>query len=171
MKFEQKIVIDLEEFFCKGQFDFLKLGQTKEWILNNFPNPDGLESNHSIFQDDVWRYGNIELHFHQEKLFLIFSDYINELDGGSSLELKKWFLNEKGHHTLSKVLDQMNQKHIDFHKKTNHQLKTVSLTLSSGVKLGFGLHENDEETYDEYLKRASSTNQSQYQLISFCLVK
>ena len=63
MKLKGKINIDFEEFFTTGKFDFLKLGKTKEWILNNFPDPDGFDEYPEIYKDDIWRYGNIELHF------------------------------------------------------------------------------------------------------------
>ena len=40
MKLKTPIEIDFLGFFKTGKFDCLKLGQSKEWILNNFPNPD-----------------------------------------------------------------------------------------------------------------------------------
>lgn len=93
MKLSDTIKIDLLEFFKTGKFDYLKLGLTKEWIINNFPDPDGMSK--SCYKHPIWRYGNIELHFHDDQtLFLIYSDYIDTLDGGKSLRLNKWILEE-----------------------------------------------------------------------------
>lgn len=76
MKLKDPIQVDLLEFFRIGKFDYLKLGQTKEWIINNFPDPDGM--NTDTYESPIWVYGNIELHFNDdETLYLIYSDYID----------------------------------------------------------------------------------------------
>ncbi len=172
MKLKGKINIDFEEFFTTGKFDFLKLGKTKEWILNNFPDPDGFDEYPEIYKDDIWRYGNIELHFNNEELFLIFSDYINDLDGGDSLNLKKWFLENPEKLKLSDVISELNSKHVDFLKSTNKTGQTtVNLELESGVGLGFYLEEKSGEDYDEFLLRCKNTNQNEFNLGSFSLMK
>lgn len=172
MILKEKLNIDLEVFFATGKFDFLKLGKTKEWIINNFPDPDGFDENPAIFKDDIWTYGNIELHFNNDELFLIFSDYINDLDGGNSLELKKWFLENTKKLKLSDVISELNNKHIDFQKRTNKiGPLTVSLELESGVNLGFLLEENSDEDYKDFLERCKKTNHDQYKLGSISLIK
>lgn len=172
MKLKEKINIDFEEFFTIGKFDFLKLGKTKEWIINNFPDPDGYEEHPEIYKASIWTYGNIELHFNDDELFLIFSDYINELDGGDSLELKKWFLENTEKLKLSDIISQLNSKHIDFQKRTNNiGQTTVNLELQSGVNLGFYLEENTDEDYEIFLERCKRTNQNEFKLGSFSLMK
>ena len=171
MKLKEKVIIDFEAFFTFGKFDFLKLGKTKEWILNNFPDPDGFDENPDIVQYDIWLYGNIELHFNKDKLFMIFSDYINKLDGGNFLKLKKWFLKDSELLKLSDVIDHLNEKHIDFSKKKNHIVKSsVMLKLQSGVELSFHLDQRyDEENEEEFLKRCLNTNHNEFNLSSFHL--
>jgi hypothetical protein len=81
MKLTDPINIDLLEFFKTGKFDYLKLGQNKKWILDNFADPDEVFQNN--YEAPIWLYGNVELHFrNDETLFLIYSDYIDSLDGG-----------------------------------------------------------------------------------------
>ncbi|BDD12088.1 hypothetical protein FUAX_45200 (plasmid) [Fulvitalea axinellae] len=123
-----------------------------------------------MFKDDIWTYGNIELHFNNDELFLIFSDYINELDGGNSLELKKWFLENTEKLKLSDIISQLNSKHVDYQKVTNIGL-SVNLELESGVSLGFLLEENLDEEYEDFLERCKKTNQDEYRLGSFSLLK
>src|SRR5689334_18675877 len=99
MKLSDPIKIDLLEFFKTGKFDYVKLGQSKEWIVNNFPDRD--DATDYNYNDPIWRYGNIELHFRDdETLHLIYSDYIDTLDGGPSLRFDKWILNEPENLTL-----------------------------------------------------------------------
>lgn len=70
MDIKDKIKIDFLEFFKFGKFDFIKLGQTKEWILNNFPEPDSRFDSEMLKNGcDIWTYGDIEFHFTGQELF------------------------------------------------------------------------------------------------------
>jgi hypothetical protein len=40
MRPDKKIEIGIFYFFKYGKFDCVKLGQTKEWFLDNFPDAD-----------------------------------------------------------------------------------------------------------------------------------
>src|SRR5688572_27353657 len=119
MKLLHTIKIDLLDFFKTGKFDYLKIGKSKEWILNNFPNPDGFEDyREQLLNGDIWHYGNVELHFDKDILFLIFSDYLHDLSGGDSIEISKWILNEPDRMNLDYVMSQLNAERIDFEKKS-----------------------------------------------------
>ena len=69
MQLQHRITIDLLEFIQSAKFDYIKLGQTKEWILNNFPDPDGLQDSAEVYDNPIWWYGNIELHFNGQEVF------------------------------------------------------------------------------------------------------
>ncbi len=172
MRLKEKLVIDFKQFFKFGKFDFIKLGKTKEWVIHNFPDPDGYLDHSSVFKDDIWRYGNIEFHFHQEELFLIYSDYVDTLAGGDSLELEKWFLSKPTQFDLLCVMRFLNEERVDFAKKTSTAIpSSVVLELTSGVDLGFALEEEEEEDYLAYCNRSKSEDQSKFRLISFSLMR
>lgn len=143
MKMARKIPIDMRDVLRTGRFDCLQIGQTKEIILHNFPDPDawGGSSEQSVIIEGspIWRYGNIELHFDGPRLFLIFSDYLDELQGGESLAVDPWFLHRPEKMTLLEVIRTLNDERIDFTKKTrNHgESEDVTLVLASGVALQF----------------------------------
>ncbi len=173
MKLNKKVIIDFEAFFIKGKFDVLKLGQTKEWILNNFPNPDGFDECSQIVNENLWTYGNIELYFHEDKLYQIFSDYLHYeihhgVKGGESLTLKKWFLEEKNNITFLKVLLILNDYKINYQKQQDKISGNIELKLESGVILGFVVTMNDEESYQEYLERSEIESHNKYELWYFC---
>lgn len=161
MKLAQPISINFLEFFKTGKFDYLKLGQTKEWVLNNFPDPDGDFEKKVYLKNDfnIWQYGDIELHFEDDTLSCIFSDYWYEwkLSGGKHLELEKWIFEDISKLSLRVVLEALNSENIDYKKKTD-QLG-VLLRLKSGVELTFE-NINDIEGLD--------TNN--YHISSFVLV-
>jgi len=86
---ERPVVVDLYDFIIKGAFDCIKIGQTKEWILNNFPDPDDVENGfHMTKKGSIWTYGNIEFHFSDNILFLIFCDNFSTFDEGC--DAKSW---------------------------------------------------------------------------------
>ncbi len=78
MECRAPIHISIYNFMMFGKFDSIEIGQTKEWILNNFPNPDDRIVQKRGQGFDIWRYGTIEFHFVGEELVLIFSDSIGE---------------------------------------------------------------------------------------------
>lgn len=161
MKLPQKIEIYLKDFLIKGKFDHLKLGKTKEWVLNNFPDPDGFPNS---IKDNIWQYGSFELYYTDNKLHQIYTDYIDDLNGGDSLKIDKWIFEKSDQLTLSYLISQFNQYHIDFQKTTNCQI--VTLKLSSGVRLGFSLEEKTDESIQEYDERYLSTTQDNFKLMA-----
>jgi hypothetical protein len=171
MKLSDPIKIDLLEFFKTGKFDYLKLGQTKEWILNNFADPDEVYQNN--YDAPIWRYGNIELHFrNDETLFLIYSDYIDTLEGGPSLHLDKWILNEPEKLTLEYVIRHLNKERVSFklEHKTDSQgfVGTNIELLESKVLLGFAPEETEEDI-DEFLARCITEDSNTFKMVSFSL--
>ena len=138
---DKKIDIDFYGFFKTGEFAGLKFGLTKAQVLENFPVPDGYTSLDYVDNEisDIWNYGNIELHFYRNELSLIFSDYIqNFLDGGTSLTLNKWILENPENLSLIQVISELNQNLIDFTKVSVPQYGFVELLIkSSQVVLTF----------------------------------
>ncbi|MCA9705594.1 MAG: hypothetical protein KDK70_07095 [Myxococcales bacterium] len=140
MKLPTKVRIDLLEFLRTGHFDCLRLGQTQEYILHNFPDPDDFDA--SWLTDprssrlSIWRYGNVELHFEGPRLFLVFSDYLDSLTGGPSLDIDPWILARPEPVGLLDVIRELNRERIDFCKERG-SVGIVVVRLSSGVTLHF----------------------------------
>ena len=146
MKLNNKVEISIFDFFKHGKFDYIKLGQTKEWILDNFPDPDGQNKYRS---GDIWQYGNIEFHFSENKLFLIFSDRLDNFNGGENLLVNNWILDEDDS-SLIHILRILNENDIDYKKKT-FNTNTIKVTLESGVTLDFyNLDEVKNENINNY---------------------
>ena len=170
MKLRDKLHIDIEEFFSTGKFDHLKLGKSKEWVINNFPDPDGYDDEEDILNDDIWTYGNVELHFYKEELVLIYSEGITNLNGGDSIDIRKGILGSDRECDLNRIMSYLNQRHIDFRKKThNVGSYSIDLILESGVKLAFQLEQNDIEGHEMFLERCKTTNQDDFKLVTFSL--
>jgi hypothetical protein len=153
MKFDKKIEINIFDFFKYGKFDYIKLGQTKEWILNNFPDADSQYENKPF---DILKYGNIEFHFHKNILFLIFSEEFDDFNGGKNLIIDKWILANPNELKLLNVLKKLNENNIDYEKKEDNL--GIKLKLESGIELTF------ENTND-----IEKLNKNYYELTTFGL--
>lgn len=73
MKFNHKIDIDIFEFFVNGKFDCIELGQSQEWITNNFPKPKQTSASQRI-----WQYDDMELYFKNKQLTAIYCDKLGQ---------------------------------------------------------------------------------------------
>ncbi len=172
MTLQTQLEIDLLAFIKTSRFDYVRLGQTKEWLLNNFPDPDG--SYEDFYESPIWFYGNIEFHFSKDdNLFLIFCDHLDSLDGGKSLKLDKWIFNKSENLTLENVTYQLAKE------KIGYQLEYITIQgftsalvqiITSKVKLKFVLPETEEEDFANYLERTNTENSNLYQLVSFSLI-
>lgn len=154
MEFNHKIEIDLLGFLKTGKFDYLKIGQTREWFVNNFPNPDNFTEgdNWKTGRFEIFKYGDIEIHFKDDKLFLIHADYFKVIDGGPSLELKRWIFKK---HSLKLnllyVSSELLKEVVDFQVKFDKKSDLAIITTSGKVKLYF-----ENNGLDNYLFNAMS---------------
>lgn len=147
MKINHRIEIDLLEFTRSGKFDVLKNGQTREWVLNNFPDPDDFENGESWRKGEfeIFNYGDFELHFSHDILFLIFADFAGKIDEGKSLTFSnKWIFEEDtAKLNLPYVINELLKEKIDFSTKRNDDLNSITLKTTGDVKIHF---EADEST-------------------------
>lgn len=158
--------IDLLKFFKTGQFDCIKLGQTKELILNNCPPPDDYGIGVTIKDALIWYYGGIELHFNKlRQLFLIYSDDLKYIKSTNAIKIDKWILSSNRVLTLQSVIRHLNNEKIDFTKHTNNHFVDepfIELVLQkSEIKLKF-------LSVDE---KGAVTNPNLYRLFSFSIMK
>jgi hypothetical protein len=153
MKFDKKIEISIFDFFKYGKFDCITLGQTKEWISNNFPDADSEYQNEAFC---ILKYGDIEFHFHKNILFLIFSEEFDNFNGGKNLIIDKWILEKPKELKLLNVLAKLNENDIDYEKREDNL--GIKLKLESGIELTFE-NNNDIE----------NLNKNHYELTTFGL--
>jgi len=158
MKLRSPIEIDVLEFFRSAKFDCLKLGESRDFVLKNFPEPESdWDADLQSGGFDIWTYGNIELHFEKDELILIFSDDLRDLHGGKDLRVNRWILDDPAKLNLAYVLHTLNEEKIDY-KKQSDALGVV-VRLASGVELTF-----------ENIDDAEGVSPNNYQMTSFGLV-
>ncbi len=147
----KKVVVDLKRFLLRGEFDCLKLGQSKEWILENFVKPDkkytDKQSGISILS-----YGSVELHFKDNVLFMIYSDaWFDVFLNAKNIKYKKWIFKNISQLTLGFITGVLNDKKINYSVEFDKKLNSVTIYISqSAVSLCFGEFENDKLVPNDY---------------------
>ena len=69
MRYHFPISVDMFDFLTTGRFDYLEIGQTAEMILQMFPAPECVPKGLLVKKGwNIWLYGNIELHFSDDRL-------------------------------------------------------------------------------------------------------
>jgi hypothetical protein len=121
----------MEEFIKKGKFDCIQIGQTKEWILHNFPDPDHDYS--MSYKDTIWSYGSFEFFFQKNQLVSIYCEDL-ALNVPGSLKIDKWIFDEPM--TLIQFIRVLNRNRISFNL-THSNLPPEILILTSNVRLCF----------------------------------
>ena len=130
--------VSMLAFFQTGLFGNLTLGKTKEWVRDNFSFPDGDPSLKAHKRANIWLYGNIEFHFHENELYLIHCDHVSTLNGGHKIDLDKWIFEDPTVLYLPHITKALTKQQIAFSSREVPHFQQIELTLMpSKVKLFF----------------------------------
>jgi hypothetical protein len=144
MKLNHKIKINLLDFIKSGKFEFVTIGQNKEWLAANFPDPDFKTKPKN--NSSCWGFGKIEFWFVDDELDMIFTDHLEYLNAGNAIELDKSIFNDQTKNKLKYVQSKLTQFDIDYHIRHDSNLEQIILTVAhSNVKLGFGFYDEQIE--------------------------
>jgi hypothetical protein len=127
--------IHILDFIKNGTFGGILVGDTKKEIINKISIPDDYAGK-SLEKAKIWRYGNIEFHFYEQKLHFIFSDYLEKLEGGSKFVLDRWIF-DKQQVSLQNVMDSLEKEGVNYSKSLNVLNQIELKILESKVKLIF----------------------------------
>lgn len=130
------------EFLKFGKFDFIELGQSKEWILRNFTDPDDFNIDTFLKPTiSIWQYGKFEFHFSKNQLYMIFSDHFQsnykgeQFNAGESIAVQPWIFENPAQLTLNFVMQIFVTENIDFEKITTPH--NIMIKTQGGVRLYF----------------------------------
>ena len=165
MKLNHKITINLSKVFSTGKFDYIQIGKSKDWILQNFATPDNTIDGENLETSTIWRYGDLEFYFEGSFLVQIYTDYIESLDGGESLIIDKWILATPSLLTVDYFCQKLLKEGIDYQLKISNNgiLKQVSIRL---IKASVHLIFHPTNISDE----KTNNHPNQYRLSAFSLL-
>lgn len=139
------IKASLKEFFHKGMIGPIELGISQEKLQAFLGAADhvGGISRRNI-SPTIFKYGDIEFHFEDDFLSLIFMDDFDVPSGGRVIELDPWIV--KGGLAPSEMEQRLDLIHITHERITNSWSKEgyVNIIVGVGVVMSF------VETVQEY---------------------
>ena len=115
---------------------------SREEVINTFPLPEYFEDEEVRKSDKIWVYGNIELYFEDDRLEMIFTDYVGEIDGGPQLDIDKWIFEDGCIPNIDEVVNLFLDERIEFSTKFNFKDQVTIEVSNSLVSLDFS---NDNE--------------------------
>lgn len=160
------IKVTLKDFILNGKFDCLKLGVSKSWLQFNFAEPDDILAGETFKTSPIWRYGNLELHFKDDLLHFIFSDYVEDLFGGEKVNIDKWILRNRQQTKMVEWIVELNRNVKNFRVVHLPELEQSSLIIEQDDKTVFKLRFISPECY---LESSERKNPTEYILGSICL--
>ena len=88
-----KITVSMQDFLRTGEFGPVRLGMLRGQIRSLLGEPEDWgpspRAKHNV---GIWKYGDIEFHFNEDVLWLLFADDIGTLDGGKAIDFDPWVL-------------------------------------------------------------------------------
>lgn len=129
-----------------GRLGSLGCGITQAEIQAILGSPQLWGPQQSAKQARIWRYGDVEFHFDNWRIWLIFSDHNNLTNGGSSLQLDPWII-RRGM-ARDELADGLDYQGIQF-TITRPQYDVSQRLLQTEAGLVFTFFEPPEETWDE----------------------
>ena len=127
----------LKEFIEKGNLGLLNLGMKRLEIEQQLGKPEDWEVGKNDYQQsNIWKYGDIELHFKKDKLEMIFMDNFTNLAGGKNIKLDCWIIN--GKLTYQKAQQHFLSSSISFSTKSDvYNENGIFLVSSCNTILAF----------------------------------
>ncbi len=85
--------VSLREFARTGAFGSVMPGTVRSDVFRLLGQPSdwGLPPK-KLNTAEIWKYGDIEIHFFRDSVWMIFTDYFDVPRGGDSFELDPWIL-------------------------------------------------------------------------------
>ena len=140
IELKNPIDVSLRDLILNEHFECARLGVSKEWLSKNFPEPDNYMADETAETSNIWQYGNLEFHFHEDILYMIFTDYVESVDGGPKLNLDSWNLKSGQPTYFLDWIQLLTQEQRDFkiiQKPIIDQTHIVLKDENEGPKLSF----------------------------------
>lgn len=130
------ILVSLRTFLETGEFGQIRLGMSRQQILDSLGHPDTWNKM-TPQEATIWKYGSIELYFPAkvDSIFMIFCDNLNPLTGGENIDLQTWLLSPDW--TLTEAVATLQSEGLIFTQTVEPITGAHLLRLASGVELSF----------------------------------
>lgn len=145
-KMRDTIRVSLEDFIGTGLFGPLEPGVPRAKVEAWLGPPDNWDGGAYQYQSAaIWKYGDVEFHFDNELLWMIFLDSFGLPGGGSQRDLEPWIISDQL--TCAQAEQQLVLAGITYRKEDfPYNENGVRLITSAHVTLSFASADAEEPT-------------------------
>jgi hypothetical protein len=129
------MLICLRDFIATGAFGPLSLGANREEVKSAFGVPPTWSTESACERAAIWKYGDIEFHFDNDRLWLIFADDFDQPRGGASLQIEAWIVRRDL--SLAAAETALQGAGIAFGRQPAPDREGITLLSTAGVALSF----------------------------------
>lgn len=108
------IKVSLRDWAATGRFGPLEIGDSRGRVEAVFGAPSDWMNGYPASTSPIWKYGDIEFYFDQDRLWMIFADDFRELKG-AGFDLDAWVLN--GSARVEDVAEALKREKILFSRR------------------------------------------------------
>ncbi len=87
----------MQDFLRTGAFGSINLGISRDDLWSHLGEPEnwslGPGKRSAASRAAIWKYVDVEFHFSEDRLLLVFADHVERLDGGRAINVGLWILN------------------------------------------------------------------------------
>lgn len=127
----------LKEFIQSGSLNSLEVGMSRAAVEQSLGAPPSWEARARGYRKaDIWKFGDIELYFQDDVLWMIFADDFEVPNGGSQIELDAWII--RGELTQAQAEQHLAAEGIRYRQEAfPYNDNGVHLVADSGTVLAF----------------------------------
>ncbi len=140
------VKVSLQEFLQDGSFGAIKLDASRKAVEQAIDLPPdwdaGAQHPHTA---SIWKYGDLEFHFENDMLTMIFMDDFDVPHGGRQINVAPWIINKQL--TSSQAEQRLTTARVSYRQKPFPYAENgLHITTSAGTVLAFSAEGKDPPT-------------------------
>ena len=135
------LCVSMQEFLRTGDFGPLRPGDARQKLLDVLGEPESWGTQMDWPKASIWKYGDIGFHMPErgdgdDRLWLIFADHIETLQGGQAIDLDAWVVDSDT--LLEEFKTEMTRAGIGFEPMDWPWSDEITMfRTASGIDVGF----------------------------------
>ncbi len=138
--------VSLKDFISGGPFGPVDVGMIRSKVQDAFGVPVDWEDEAPTYKKaNIWKYGDVEFYFQDDKLWMIFISEFEVPDGGDQIELDAWGLT--GQFTRAEAEAKLKAANIEYHTEPfPYNDSGIHLVTKAKTVLAFSGRAGEEAT-------------------------
>lgn len=133
----------LRDLIVDGQLAGVSPGDSRALVRERLGGPDRWSADQAADSAGIWAYGNFEVHFDGDVVWMIFNDYLDALDAGPGRRLDRWFVAPGEVPGPELVLERLRAELVPFVVGRDVLDRRV-VWIEGGACLAFGLDDDED---------------------------